>query len=146
MIIDELFKLKSEKIEEHKKRFSEIDENEFTLEMFRKKYAETETYYNYNNPWAIHPFINQIYLLKTNYSDNKHFDAKELPRLDNKIYDEIQKFPDYDYLNSIAYEMLIRTAEYQNLRDNISNQYSNDERVAKFDQLGIDINDVFDLK
>lgn len=45
MIIDELFKIKSEKIEEHKKRFSEIDENKFILEMFRKKYDET---YNIN--------------------------------------------------------------------------------------------------
>lgn len=144
MIIDELFKIKSEKIEEHKKRFSEIDENEFILEMFRKKYDET---YNINyNPYAIHPFIDQIYLSKPNFWDDKHFDAKDLPRLNNKIYHEIQNFPDYDYLNSIAYEMLIRTAEYQNLRDNISNKYSNDERVVRFDKLGIDINDVFDLK
>jgi len=140
MIIDELFKMKNEKIEEHKKRFSEIDENEFISEMFRQKYDET--YYIYHNLFRIYPFINQIYLSKPDFWDNKHFDTKNLPRLNNKIYHEIQNFPDYDYLNSIAYEMLIRTSEYQNLKNNINKN----ERAIKSDQLGIDISDVFDLK
>ena len=143
MIIDELIKYKKKKIEEHKKIFPDLNEEDITFEMFRKKY--NNSYYTYNRPYSIEPFINQIYLSQIIYWDDRHFDAKKLPRLNNNIYEEIKKFPDYDYFNSIAYEMLIRSEKYQNLKQNTGN-ISNDERIKEFDQLGIDINDVFDLK
>jgi len=143
MIIDELIKYKKKKIEEHKKIFPDLNEEDITFEMFRKKYKNS--YYTYNRPYSIEPFINQIYLSQIIYWDDRHFDAKKLPRLNNNIYEEIKKFPDYDYLNSIAYEMLIRSDKYQNLKQN-TGDISNDEMIKEFDQLGIDINDVFDLK
>lgn len=142
MIIDELFEIKNKKIEEHKKNFPDVEQNKLTLEMFEKKYDES--YYTNYHSYTIQPFINQIFLSKTNFWDDEHFDAKNMPRLKDKKYNEIRNFPDYDYINSIAYEMLIRTSEYINLRDKNNDCY--EIKIKKFDQLGIDINDVFDLK
>jgi len=86
-----------------------------------------------------------MHLSQIDYWDDKHFDAKNLPRLNDEIYKEIKSFPDYDYLNSIAYEMLIRTEKYQSLSHN-TGDISTEEKIKEFDQLGIDFNDVFDLK
>lgn len=124
MIIDELIKKKDEKIEEHKKRFSDIAEEDITFEMFQNKY--NGSYYD-TNLFSIQPFVNQIYISNDSFLDDMHFDSKELPKFTDKIYNEIKSFPDYDYLNSVAYEMLIRTSEYKSLRDN-KNSYSEDER------------------
>ena len=140
MIIDELIKQKKLKIEEHEKRFPN---DEATLEMFTKKY-EGSYYINYNIG-SIQPFINQIYLPIKDFIDTNHFDIKKLPKIDDPIYTEIENFPEYDYLNSVAYEMLIRNVRYKELVNN-SSQYSDDELREKFDQLGLDIKDVFDLK
>lgn len=168
MIIDELVKNKNQKIEEHTEKFpklgredylvkfsdekyKKIEEFEYAqkpyedvlmLEMFQKKYKEE--YYEYFNSSTKQPFINQLCLTQIDFWDDRHLDAKTMPRLHNKIYQEIENFPNYDYLNSIAYEMLIRTTEFLNLRDN-SNCCSSDERIKRFDQLGIDINDVFKI-
>lgn len=141
MIIDELFEIKNKKIEEHKKSFTDIEQDKLTLEMFEKKYEEK--YYSNYNSYTIQPFINQLYLSTTNLWDDEHFDTKKMPRLKDKKYHEIKNFPDYDYINSITYEILIRTPEYINLRDN-NDCY--ETKIKKFDQLGININDVFDLK
>jgi len=140
MIIDELIKQKDVKIEEHEKKFPD---DESSLEMFKKKYEGS--YYSDCNITSMQPFVNQIYLSIKDVWDTHHFDARKLPKIDDPIYIEIENFPDYDYLNSVAYEMLVRTIEYKGLVDNIS-EYSHDERIKKFDQLGLDINDVFDLK
>lgn len=142
MIIDELIKKKDKKIEEHKKRFSDIAEEDITFEMFQNKY--NGSYYD-TNLFSIQPFVNQIYISNDSFLDDMHFDSKELPKFTDETYNEIKNFPDYDYLNSVAYEMLIRTSEYKSLRDN-KNSYSEDERKKRFDQLGIDIDDVFSFK
>ncbi len=142
MIIDELIKKKDEKIEEHKKSFSDINEEDITFEMFQKKY---EGSYYKKNPFSLQPFINKLDLPIDPFQDNMYIDTKSLPRLTDKMYNEIKNFPDYDYLNSVAYEMLIRTSEYKSLRDD-SDAYGKEERKKRFDQLGIDIDDVFNFK
>lgn len=140
MIIDELIKQKDVKIKEHEKKFPD---DESTMEMFTKKYEGS--YYSDYSVSSIQPFVNQIYLSIKGFLDTHHFDARKLPKIDDPIYIDIENFPDYDYLNSVAYEMLVRTREYKGLIDNVS-EYSYDERIKEFDQLGLDINDVFDLK
>lgn len=142
MIIDELIKQKDTKIEEHEKRFPD---DEPTLEMFTRKYEGS--YYSNESISSIQPFVSQIHLPIKGFWDTHHFDVKKLPKIDALIYIEIENFPDYDYLNSVAYEMLIRTMQYKGLVDDV-NEYSHDDRKKKFDQLGLDldINDVFDLR
>ena len=169
MIIDELIENKNQKIDEHKEKFpkhgredylvkfsdekyKKIEEFEYAqkpyedilmLEMFQKKYKEE--YYEYFNFFTKQPFINQLCLTQIDFWDNQYLDAKTMPRLHNKIYQEIENFPNYDYLNSIAYEMLVRTSEYMSLRDN-SDSYNTQERISRCDQLGIDIHDIYNFK
>lgn len=139
MIIDELIEKKKALIKEHEDKFP----NDIaTLEMFTKKYDSS--YYSGCNMNFKQPFINQISLSLKDYWDINLIDVKELPKIDDSIYQEIEHFPDYDYLNSIAYEMLIRTREYKVLVENVSED--REKRIKKFDQLGLDINDVYDLK
>lgn len=140
LIIDELIKQRDVKIKEHRKRFP----NEVaTLEMFTKKYQDS--YYSDCSISSRQPFVNHIYISKEGAWDRYHYDVRELPRISTPKYVEIENFPDYDYLNSVAYEMLVRTVEYKELVKNIS-EYNDDERVKKCDQLGLDIKDIFDLK
>lgn len=169
MIIDELVKNKNQMIAEHKEKFSKLSREEYLvefsnekykkieefeysqqeyedvlmLEMFQKKYKEE--YYGHLNFFTRQPFINQLCLTQINFWDNQYLDAKTMPRLHNKIYQEIENFPDYDYLNSVAYEMLIRTSEYKSLTD-YSDSYNNIERIRRCDQLGIDIHDISNFK
>lgn len=166
MIINELEEYKNKKIKEHidkypelrrennhvvlsDERIKEIEnsqvhyEDDLIFEMFQKKYKEE--YYDSSYSSKLQPFINQIYLSKSNFWDDRHFDAKTMPRLEKNIYKEIEQFPDYDYLNGIAYEMLIRTSEFSNLRDN-SNCCSSDEREKRFEQLGLNMNDVINFQ
>ncbi len=140
LIIDELIKQRDEKIKEHGKRFPD---DVTTLEMFTKKYQGD--YYPDYSISSTQPFVNQIYISKEGAWDRFHYDVRELPKFDDPIYIETENFPDYDYLNSVAYEMLIRTVEHKELVNNIS-EYSDDERIKKCDQLGLDIKDIFDLK
>lgn len=142
MIIDELIKYKNEKIKEHKKNFSDVDEENITFEMFRKKYDAS--YYTHNRLLAIEPFVNQMNISKPRYKNNSYYDVKNLPRLNDRVYEEIKNFPDYDYLNSVAYEMLKRTKEYQTLWSDTS-IISTEEKKKQFDQLGIDLNDIYKL-
>ena len=139
MIIDELIEKKKALIKELEDKFPN---DVVTLEMFLKKYDGS--YYSGRNMNFKQPFINQISLSLKDFWDINLVDVNELPKIDDSIYLEIEHFPDYDYLNSIAYEMLIRTREYKILVDNISEH--SDNRIKKFDQLGLDINDVYDLK
>ena len=140
MIIDKLKKIKNEIVKENEKRFPD---DYPTSEMFERKY-EDSYYLNHTSNW-IKPFINKICLPVNVFLDTKHLDTKELPKKNNPIYIEIKDFPSYDYLNSIAYEMLIRTKEYNEILNNHKN-YSDNERIKKCEQLGIDFNDEFSLK
>ena len=139
-IIDELLKQKEIKLIEHAKAFHN---DELTLEMFTTKYDGR--YYSNENINSIEPFVSQTYLDRGDLWDTHHYDVRKFPKNDDPIYIEIENFPDYDYLNSLAYEMLIRSIEYKRLLSKFSD-LSRDELRNKFDKLGIDINDVFDLK
>jgi hypothetical protein len=140
MIIKELEKIKTKLIKENDLRFPD---DSSSSEMFKKKY-EGNYYSDYPFNW-IKPFINKLSLQVDFFLDTDHVDIKELPRKNDPIYIEIKNFPSYDYINSIAYEMLIRTEEYMEILNN-HKDYSYTEKIKKSEQLGIDFNDEFSLK
>lgn len=102
-------------------------------------------YYSDYNPNCAKPFINKICLTINNLLDINYIDVNDLPKRNDQIYIEIERFPDYDYLNSVAYEMLIRTKEYDDILKNFEN-YNRNENIKKCEQLGIDVDDVLSLK
>jgi hypothetical protein len=70
------------------------------------------------------------------------FNIKLSPNLKNrKIYEEIETFKDYEYIYCIAYEMLIRTDEYNSLLKkyddlmDIAIKIPKNEEVVKLDNL-----------
>jgi len=88
------------------------------------------------------PFVN----IKKSERALLYINTDALPKIDDNIYNQIIKFPNFDYVNSIAYEMLIRTQEYkQTNRNKKLNTY---EKVKLFDKLGVDFYEVrrFNLK
>lgn len=139
-IIDTLIKRKNLKIKEHEKKFPN---DEPTLEMFTKKYKGD---YYLNDQVGIHQdFVNTIILPIKFFKDYNNLDVRELPQITSSKYIEIENFPDYDYLNSIAYEMLIRNVKYRRLVNN-NDKYNYDEIVKEIDQYGLEFNDILDLK
>jgi len=104
-----------------------------------------EKYHNQNNDNKRHirkirpiPFVNikkeekaEVFL---------YVDTLDLPRIWNPIYRKIEKLPDYDYINSIAYEMLTRTDQYKQIINNIKS--SVEDRVKILDKLGVDFYEV----
>ncbi len=140
MIIEKLIEFKSAIFKENEKKFP----NDLaSFEMFKKKYDGS--YYSYYTPYCPYPFINKLHLPIEISHELNLFDIRKLPRKDDKIYLEIKNFPDYDYLNSIAYEMVIRTSEYKKIQDDF--EFNNrEEKIKECEQLGIDINYEFSLK
>ena len=70
------------------------------------------------------------------------FNIKLPPNLKNrKIYEKIETFKDYEYIYCIAYEMLIRTDEYNSLLKkyddlmDIAIKIPKNEEVVKLDNL-----------
>lgn len=82
------------------------------------------------------PFVNT----KVHMDVLSKFDTNTFAKIDHAIYKEIEKFPEYDYDNSIAYEMLIRTHEYKRLE--YDNSLTSDEKILAYDKLGIDAQEV----
>lgn len=153
MIIDELIEFRDAKIKRHEECF--LDEDDMiTFEMFQKKYDRSyypRMFSSISNRSLVNakvtgmqPFINNIYLESIEFCNRTYYCTNKMPRLNNDIYVEMKNFPDYDYLNSIAYEMLIRTKTYQDLKNNIGN-IGSDEKEIICNRLGIEIDDVFGL-
>lgn len=139
MIIDELNKIKNKVSKKNEKLFPD-DPNNF--EMFKRKY-QGDYFLDYPYNWTT-PFINKICLPEKVFSDRGNIDIKEFPKKNDSIYIEIENFPDYDYINSIAYEMIIRTEKYNEILYN--NNYNRDEKIKRCEELGIDFDEEFSLK
>jgi len=82
------------------------------------------------------PFINY----QVDGGTSTYLDAKSLPKFSDSIYKEIENFPDFDYTNSVAYEMLIRTKEFKQLHS--ASSFANKK---EFDKLGIDLKEFHDF-
>jgi len=115
--------------------------------MLTNDYEEYEDKYhnvNYDDGFSISniPQLRPLPLLNTKFCENGSFyvDAKSLPRINDNIYREIERFPEYDYTNSIAYEMLIRTNEFNALNQNMA--LSRNEKIQAFDKFGVDLREI----
>ena len=110
-------------------------------EEFEDKYYHLDdTKYQYGYKYSLYkiPFLNT----KSNMDVLSSVDANTFARIDDYIYKEIEKFPEYDYNNSIAYEMLIRTTEYKQLQYwNVS--LTDEEKIHSYDQLGVDWQEIY---
>jgi len=69
-----------------------------------------------------------------NLNNSGYYPISKLPKIDDLKYKRIESFPDNDYRNSIAYEMLIRTDEYFLAK---SPELSKEEKISSLDKLGI---------
>lgn len=83
------------------------------------------------------PFVNT----KVHMDVLSRIDTNTFARIDNAIYQEIENFPEYDYENSIAYEMLIRTNEYKQLHYDSS--LTNDEKIEAYDRMGANFQEIY---
>lgn len=106
-------------------------------EEFEEKYDRTEEYKQYRSVFQTLPFVNT----KVHMDILSRIDTNAFARIDNAIYQEIENFPKFDYDNSIAYEMLIRTHEYKQLQYDSS--LSNDKKIQLHDQLGVDLKEIY---
>jgi hypothetical protein len=100
-------------------------------EEFEDKYCNADDKkYQYRSKYSLSkiPFLNT----KSNMDVLSSVDANTFARIDDSIYEEIESFPEYDYNNSIAYEMLIRTIEYKQLYWN--DTLTHDEKIKSYDQ------------
>lgn len=104
---------------------NELDEDD--KDEFEKKY------HNQNCSIKPLPFVDSEF---TKYG-SRYVDTASLPKIDNIIYKEIERFPDYDYVNSIAFEMLRRTNQYK--RIDINSKLAYNEKLKAFDKMGVDL-------
>lgn len=77
---------------------------------------------------------NNKYKRSTLYSAN-------IPILSCLKYKEIEEFPDYDYINSITYEMLIRTDKYKHIVE----LKSDEQKRKEYKKLGFTEDDFYGL-
>lgn len=108
-------------------------------EEFEKKYDKTQEDTQYRSVFQKLPFLNT----KLNMDTLSSFDTNAFAKIDHEIYQEIENFPERDYDNSIAYEMLIRTHEYKRLE--YDNSLTSDEKIKAYDRLGIDLQEVYNF-
>lgn len=109
--------------EEFEEKYNNPEFGQYTQTRFGKKYFPTPLVNNAKNKNAI-SFV----------------DTASLPRISDSIYREIEHLPDYDYINSLAFEMLIRTTEYYKIdRDN---NLSYEEKSKAFDELGVNLSEI----
>lgn len=106
-------------------------------EEFEEKYNRTEEYKQYRSVFQTLPFVNT----KIHMDVLSRIDTNAFARIDNAIYQDIENFPEFDYDNSIAYEMLIRTHEYKQLQYDSS--LTNDEKIQFYDKLGVDLQEIY---
>lgn len=106
-------------------------------EEFEEKYDWGEDYKKYRSVLQTLPFVNT----KVHMDVLSRIDTNAFARIDNAIYQEIENFPEYDYNNSIAYEMLIRTHEYKQLH--YDNTLTNDEKSQAYDKLGVSLQEIY---
>ena len=97
-----------EKLEKFKSSYHDLNKNKYKQHLFLFKKSK-------NNDLPI------------------YISTKSLPKIYDKIYKEIERFPDYEYDNCIAYEMLIRTQEYLHATTKSTN-----EKIMILDKLGLD--------
>ena len=109
----------------------------YEYEDFEDKYHRTGIYKKRRS--KILPFVHT----KAHMDVLSKFDTNAFARIDNAIYQEIKKFPERDYDNSIAYEMLIRTQEYKQL--DYDSSLTGDEKNKVLDRLGIDPKEVYNF-
>ena len=57
-----------------------------------------------------------------------------LPQRDDEIYNEIEKFQDYELKNNLIFELLLRTKEYANLQE-----MGRDARIKAAKSLGFSV-------
>lgn len=106
-------------------------------EEFEEKYHRTKDYEQYRSALQTIPFVNQ----QRNMDVFSKIDTNAFARIDDNTYKEIENFPEYDYNNSIAYEMLIRTYRYKQLH--YDNSLTSDEKIKAYDKLGVDSQEVY---
>jgi hypothetical protein len=123
------------------------DYNDTPNSMLTNDYEEYEEKYHnvdYDKESSIVniPQLRPLPLFNTKFCKNGSFyvDTKSLPRINDNIYREIERFPEYDYINSIAYEMLIRTNEFNALHQNMD--LSRNEKIKAYDKLGVDLKEI----
>ena len=78
-----------EKLEKFKSSYHDLNKNKYKQHLFLFKKSK-------NNDLPI------------------YISTKSLPKIYDKIYKEIERFPDYEYDNCIAYEMLIKYLSKKN--------------------------------
>lgn len=108
-----------------------------TYEDFEDKYHSTGDYKKRLSLSKTLPFVN----IKVQRDSLSLIDTNDFARIDNTIYQEIENFPEFDYDNSIAYEMLIRTHDYKQLQYDSS--LSNDKKIQLHDKLGVDLQEIY---
>jgi len=86
------------------------------------------------------PFVN----IEGHDNIQLYVDTSSLPKIYDNTYNQIERFPDYDYINSISYEMLIRTIEYKKIDKN--RKITIEEKTRSLDQLGVDLYEVRSFK
>lgn len=105
-------------------------------EYFEEKYEGAEYPTIFKTARSL-PFVNT----KVHMDVLSRIDTNTFARIDNAIYQEIENFPEYDYENSIAYEMLIRTNEYKQLHYDSS--LTNDEKIEAYDRMGANFQEIY---
>lgn len=120
---------KVEETEEFEEKYNNEEFGQYIQTRFGKKYFSTPLVNNANNNNSL-AFVN----------------VESLPKINDSIYREIKNFPDYDYVNSLAFEMLIRTTEYHKL--DINNNLNYEEKSKAFDKLGVSLSEIhsYDLR
>lgn len=115
--------IKTEENEDFEEKYNNEEFGQYIQTRFGKKYFPT-------------PLINNA----NNKNEFKYINVESLPRISDTIYRQIEHLPDYDYINSLAFEMLIRTTEFHKLDTNNNLGYK--EKSKAFNKLGVSLSEI----
>ena len=122
-----------DEFEEFEEKYHDKDNEEDSEDKIKKDSEEKLHFIKYK-PYKSVPFVNTKVRDDLLYAKTEYF-----ARIDDLKYLDIKNFPEYDYTNSIAFEMLIRTKEYNQL---LNAKLSHEAKSRAYDKLGVELSEI----